>query len=120
MTWRLAESDGLLLAKSEQSVECLAVRLPDHRAVYLTHEGEVGGGRGKVVRIASGNWTPMANRDDAIELAVRFHTLWRVRGERIGEAPDPADRGSPPLGLWRLHADPVEHREAAAAVAPNS
>lgn len=114
-TWRLTEDDASLLAKSGHRFECLAVRLPDHRAVYLTHEGEVSGGRGEVARVASGRWAAVSDRSNAIEFVVRFHTLWRVRGERVGDAPDPADRGAPPLGLWRLIAAPIEPRDPEAA-----
>jgi hypothetical protein len=31
-----------------------AVQMPEHRAAYLTYEGPIGGGRGDVVRVASG------------------------------------------------------------------
>lgn len=32
-----------------------AERLPDHRAAYLTYEGEISGGRGRVRRVATGD-----------------------------------------------------------------
>lgn len=33
----------------------VATRLPDHRRVYLTYEGDVSGGRGRVRRVAEGS-----------------------------------------------------------------
>ena len=36
---------------------CACARLADHRRVYLDYEGEVGGGRGSVRRVAAGTWS---------------------------------------------------------------
>ncbi len=47
-TWALAE---LPLAGGDSIA---AERLPDHRLEYLDYEGEVSGGRGRVVRVDSG------------------------------------------------------------------
>ncbi|MDA7980364.1 MAG: hypothetical protein MPJ50_16520 [Pirellulales bacterium] len=41
-----------LLASMSQGLAC--IRLPDHRAAYLSYEGEIPGGRGKVTRIEGG------------------------------------------------------------------
>jgi hypothetical protein len=37
-----------------------AVRLKDHRVHYLTHEGDIGGGRGTVRRVDEGTYEPEA------------------------------------------------------------
>ena len=35
----------------------VAERIADHRVAYLTYEGEISGGRGRVKRVAAGNGT---------------------------------------------------------------
>lgn len=40
------------------------VRIGDHRAVYLTHEGDLGGGRGRVRRVARGACTALTLGSD--------------------------------------------------------
>lgn len=47
-----------------------AVRLPDHREMYLTYEGEVSGGRGQVHRIATGRCRIDRETDNLLEGAV--------------------------------------------------
>ncbi|MGC8625097.1 MAG: DNA polymerase ligase N-terminal domain-containing protein [Phycisphaerae bacterium] len=37
-----------------QSRAIVAIRLPDHRAVYLDYEGEISSGRGRVTRVDGG------------------------------------------------------------------
>lgn len=39
-----------------------AVRLPDHRRVYLDYEGPISGGRGKVARVEAGTFESNENR----------------------------------------------------------
>lgn len=61
------------------------VRLADHRAAYLTCEGEVSGGRGRVTRLASG--TVEALRDLPADGLVSARVCWggawaEVRGAR--------------------------------------
>lgn len=113
-SWRLSEPDGLHLSQSPEPIEFRAVRLPAHRALYLDYEGAVSSGRGVVERVATGTWSPVLEEDHRIDFVVRFNALWRIRGERIGEAPDPADRGQAPRGLWRLQADALSDRSSEA------
>jgi hypothetical protein len=35
---------------------CKFSELPPHRRIYLTYEGEISGGRGRVRRVESGSW----------------------------------------------------------------
>jgi hypothetical protein len=43
-----------------------ADRIADHRAVYLTREGPIGGGRGSVARIEAGTARWLTRSDDAL------------------------------------------------------
>ncbi|MHC4562329.1 MAG: DNA polymerase ligase N-terminal domain-containing protein [Planctomycetota bacterium] len=52
-TWQLATDPRTI--EPGQSVE--AKRLPDHRLAYLTYEGPVSGGRGRVERVAQGTYS---------------------------------------------------------------
>lgn len=45
-----------------------AERLPDHRAMYLTYEGEISGGRGNVIRVASGRCQIVEECEGAIRI----------------------------------------------------
>ena len=49
-----------------------ATRLPDHRRLYLTHEGEVPGGRGTVTRLAEGQARIVSSGPDEIVIEVRW------------------------------------------------
>ena len=49
LTWAL-EADPLVHSSSRGE------RLDDHRLEYVTYQGEVGGGRGTVTRVASGDY----------------------------------------------------------------
>ena len=60
-----------------------AAALPEHRLEYLTHEGDVSGGRGRVTRRDSGefHWrSDMAARDTRVEVELRGE---RLRGVAI-------------------------------------
>lgn len=46
-----------------------AERLPDHRAIYLRFEGDIGGGRGAVSRVAQGECS--IDRDEPGEFRAR-------------------------------------------------
>src|SRR5437899_1298127 len=48
-TWRL---DAIPRA----ATPCAALRIADHRRIYLDYEGPVGGGRGTVTRVAGGDF----------------------------------------------------------------
>lgn len=57
-----------------------ATRLADHRRIYLTYEGEVSGGRGRVRRVAQGS--AAIELDDATQFVARGDfggaiTVWR-------------------------------------------
>lgn len=61
-------------------------QIGDHRAIYLEYEGDLGGGRGKVARVASG-WVRW---DQCGQDSVEFEVAWadgrkgRVKGENRG------------------------------------
>ncbi|TVS07887.1 MAG: hypothetical protein EA423_02920 [Phycisphaerales bacterium] len=50
-TFRVGERIDLL----DEGAKFEAVRIHDHRLLYLTYEGELSGGRGRVLRVASGH-----------------------------------------------------------------
>ena len=64
-TWQLGQSPLELLPG--QSLP--ALKLADHRLVYLTYEGPIGGGRGQVVREEEGTY----------ELLSQGPEGWRIR-----------------------------------------
>jgi hypothetical protein len=63
-TWRIEDWRRL-----KTGCHAAARRLADHRREYLTHEGPVGGGRGRVRRVEEGVY----------ELSRREDGLWEVR-----------------------------------------
>lgn len=73
-----------------------AERLEDHRAVYLTREGPVSGGRGSVSRVATGEMRVAERAEDAVLIAGH---LGRSEGVFEGRR----DAG----GLWRFSFTPV-------------
>lgn len=73
------------------------VRLADHRAAYLTYEGEVSGGRGRVTRVAWG--TVEALRDLPADGLVSARVCWggawvMVQGARSAGNPEAAGEES--------------------------
>lgn len=62
----------------------IGVRLADHRAAYLTYEGLISGGRGRVQRMAEGSCSWVALDDDRCELDLAWPGVaGRVKGSRI-------------------------------------
>lgn len=59
-----------------------AVRLADHREAYLSFEGEVSGGRGRVSRVASGDVRRLREMAGEIEIegVLGVTGIWRGRG----------------------------------------
>lgn len=55
--------------------------LPNHRIHYLTHEGDIGAGRGEVLRVSQGECTrfQMSPDSDCIELVIE----WELGGESV-------------------------------------
>lgn len=103
LTWRLDEAIGRALAGTGGPVgDFEAVRIADHRYSYLDYEGEVSGGRGTVLRIASGRVRIIEHSPLHFEADANFAGLLRLEGKRVGDAPMPEDAGGPPLGLWRF------------------
>jgi hypothetical protein len=80
MIQRPAKAAGLITFRvleridREGAVHFSAVRLPDHRAEYLTYEGAVSRNRGRVSRVAEGR----------LEIEVDVHGHFRAAGE-LGE-----------------------------------
>jgi hypothetical protein len=57
----------------------------DHRRAYLEYEGVVSGGRGRVTRVARGEWECLTETDSDLELSVEFGSVMRhLRGIRQG------------------------------------
>ena len=74
------------------------VRMPDHRRVYLTYEGEIGGNRGTVARVAEGrcrfHWLAAAG----VRVTVTFRGRSRTWDGRL------AGEG----GRWEFQAAPID------------
>jgi hypothetical protein len=70
-------------------------RIGDHRSTYLEYEGEVGGGRGRVERVAAGEVDLLFSSEDAIDVVLRIAGLARQwRGSLVSGA------------IWRFHTTP--------------
>ncbi|TVQ64244.1 MAG: hypothetical protein EA379_02055 [Phycisphaerales bacterium] len=74
-----------------------AERLPDHRTFYLTHEGPVSGGRGEVMRVASGVVREMHEAPEMVTAVVAWDTGATVayRGEPTGDGQTWVFRATP-------------------------
>ncbi|MDX2132686.1 MAG: hypothetical protein SFY69_11610 [Planctomycetota bacterium] len=80
------------LARSDATSEMRtfrAERLPDHRRAYLEFEGDIGGGRGTVTRVARGEATRVSLTGDDGLATVEIVADWgagavRLRGRREG------------------------------------
>ena len=87
-TWRISAALGDLPADGAE-----ACRLDDHRLHYLTHEGDLGGGRGSVRRVDEGTYEASAWQAGRIEAALagrgKAYTLEMTAGASVG-------------ALWRL------------------
>jgi hypothetical protein len=60
-------------------------RLPDHRRLYLDHQGPVSGDRGTVRRIARGSITDVADDPDSPAIRLRMH--WNDDSARFAPSP---------------------------------
>jgi hypothetical protein len=85
-TWRLA-------MPADFAGEIAAEPLPDHRLAYLDYEGPVSGNRGQVRRWDCGDYFPLVDRADCVEIELRGGKLsGRARLWRTGAEND-----------WRFH-----------------
>jgi hypothetical protein len=102
-TWRLPA--GAPLGEAGRSIE--AERLPDHRALYLTYEGAMSGGRGTVRRVATGRCAAGGE----LESGSGLHLVLELSGIRsLIHATRTGGAGTPPLGGWRFRviaAEPI-------------
>ena len=88
-TWRL-ERDCLDLRPSE----ALAARkLPDHRRAYLSYQGPVSGGRGRVTRVHAGTYETLDRRSD--RLVVRLDSPGASATFELARTAEPGDE-------WRI------------------
>ena len=84
-TWRL-ERDCLDLRPGE----ALAARkLPDHRRAYLSHQGPVSGGRGRVTRVHAGTYETLDHRPD--RLVVRLDSPGASAMFELARTAEPGD-----------------------------
>jgi hypothetical protein len=77
LTWRLTElpkswPQGNQTHDANSPTSVAATRLPDHRLDYLEYEGSVSGARGKVIRVARGDYRVLAESE--AELLVELHS----------------------------------------------
>ena len=62
----------------------MAVRMPDHRRLYLKYEGAVSGGRGDVRRVAAGECLAWEEREGEIVAELAFEGVRvEIRARRI-------------------------------------
>lgn len=54
--------------------------LPDHRPAYLSYEGEITGGRGRVKQVASGTHRIRSNRSQTLVTELEDGTVLRLSG----------------------------------------
>jgi hypothetical protein len=88
-TWRL-ERDCLDLRPGE----ALAARkLPDHRRAYLSHQGPVSGGRGRVTQVHAGTYETLDHRPD--RLVVRLDSPGASAMFELARTAEPGDE-------WRI------------------
>lgn len=59
-----------------------AEAMPDHRRLYLRYEGEIAGGRGRVLRVAEGICKIVRRTADEVGVEVEFAGRRRVLGGR--------------------------------------
>ena len=79
-TWRLA-------APPDATGEIAATPLADHRLAYLDYEGPVSGNRGSVTRWDRGEFVPLLESAERIELLLEGSRLkGRASLSRLGEA----------------------------------
>jgi len=88
----LEEGERLLTWALEKEPEpgsaIAATKLPDHRLAYLDYEGPVSGERGRVTRVASGEFTWLTRDENAVAVVLHVDTqhvrldLRRESGER--------------------------------------
>lgn len=64
-----------------------ALRIGDHRWVYLSYEGDLSEDRGSVQRLAEGVWTPEGDERGAISGSAVWEGRieWRFEGRQIGD-----------------------------------
>lgn len=67
-TWRLD-------ANPRAGGSCGAVRIADHRRLYLDYEGEVSGGRGTVKRVAAGEFAWVEDTPERVVVELRGANL---------------------------------------------
>jgi hypothetical protein len=82
-TWRVSERiDQLPLTAAGDGGFFWAEPLGDHRDIYLTFEGDIGGGRGTVTRVAEGAVSfPLPDMVDASD-QVLFEASWWTKPHR--------------------------------------
>lgn len=61
-----------------------AERIDDHRRVYLSYEGELSGGRGTVLRLASGHSLLADVNRDSMSITLGLSVRRQLMGERLG------------------------------------
>lgn len=77
-----------------------ATEMPDHRRVYLTHEGDIGGGRGRVRRVGAcevAYWREEAGHAETVLLAGSGRL--RLVGRR---------QGGGPVWQWQVEQTPAD------------
>lgn len=80
-----------------------AIRLPDHRRLYLRHEGELGRDRGRVQRIDAGTAWTTVHPEDRVRIVGAFadgavRVWWGVRVGKMWWIQSVLDRPPAPRG----------------------
>ncbi len=76
MTWRIGTGPGEWAGADAVG----AVRIADHRVLYMNYEGEISGGRGEVKRVAAGQTKVVEADDSRVTLAEmgEREKAWRI------------------------------------------
>lgn len=90
--WMFEHENGLAtwatetLPSKDQSLELIAIRLPDHRKAYLTYEGAVSGNRGHVTRREAGTYEVIEASEDSFQVLLSGDRTARIMFQRIVSA----------------------------------
>lgn len=98
-------------------LELTAIRLPDHRFVYLDYEGELTNGRGTVERVVTGTYVPITGLPSVApdETSWEMTALLSFAGEASQNGTEQllrlrfqcAEASGPKSSLWTLRLDSV-------------
>jgi len=118
-TWRINDVEFFSQPAENRSIS--AVRIFDHRKLYLDFEGELSGSRGRVMQIDTGTWQFVRQNKNRLVIETDSHLFSGTWSFLFPENPEnhvgtdvPADVGFPEsdLGVWTLVWNRLSRRHA--------